>query len=123
MYFLLACRNVTLTSVPGSWYTLDLNFAHAVAEICTTCRFSLLANLTLANARRGTSPYVDFFVGKPGSVLVLDGVVRHRIACTEAHDSAETLKGLKRSAILPGANQTQKLRIENVTFRVREDDV
>jgi hypothetical protein len=113
-----ACRNITLTSTPGSWYTLDLNFAHAVAEICGSCRFSLLSNITLANARRGTSPYVDFFVGKPGSVLVLDGVYRHRIACSETHDSAETLKGLRRSSILPGGNQTQKLQIANITYRV-----
>jgi hypothetical protein len=61
---------------------------------------------------------VDFFVGKPGSMLVLDGVYRHRIACTEAHDSAETLKGLRRSTILPGGNQTQKLLITNITYRV-----
>jgi hypothetical protein len=93
-----------------------------VVEICATCRFSLLANLTMANARRGTSPLVDFFVGKPGSVLVLNGVYRHRIACTEAHDSAQTLRGLRRSAILPGANQPQKLRVENITYAVRCDN-
>jgi hypothetical protein len=89
-----------------------------VAEICASCRFTLLANLTMANARRGASPLVDFFVGKPGSVLELDGIVRHRIACAEAPDSAETLKELRRSTILPGANQTQKVLIKDVSYRV-----
>ncbi|WIA37838.1 hypothetical protein OEZ86_014694 [Tetradesmus obliquus] len=113
-------RNITLTSTPGSWYTLDLNFAHSVVEICSSCRFSLLANLTMANARRGTSPLVDFFVGQPGSVLVLNGIYRHRLACTEAHDSAQTLRGLPRSAILPGAKQPQQLHIKNITYQGKE---
>ncbi|KAF6262724.1 hypothetical protein COO60DRAFT_1674556 [Scenedesmus sp. NREL 46B-D3] len=112
-------RNITITSAPGSWHVLDLNFAHSVVDICATCRIDLLANLTLANARRGASPYVDFFVGTPGSVLALDGVVRHRIACTEAHDAVEALRGLRRSAILPGRDQPQQLLVEGVTYRLQ----
>lgn len=87
-------------------------------EICPTCTFTLLENLTLSNERRGPSPLVDFFVGKPGSVLELNGVYRHRLACTSSREAGETLELLPRSKLLPKPNGTQQIRFLDAQWRV-----
>lgn len=57
-------RNLTIQGAPGTWPTLDLNFAYEILEVCATCIVHLKGNLTIANDRRGTNPTYDFVVGK-----------------------------------------------------------
>lgn len=44
--------------------------------------------VTVENERRGTGGLVDFFVGDPGSRVLMNNVYRLRPACTAAEDSA-----------------------------------
>eukprot|EP00775_Hariotina_reticulata_P003316 gene3316-3593_t len=114
-------RNITLTAAQRSLQqpVLDLNFANSVVQLCASCIFSIV-NITIKNERRGTGPYFDIFTGKPGSRVMPYHCHRWHLACTTAPESAETINSLPRSQILPDPNGTQRLQIQNVSFRGRE---
>jgi len=117
------CRNVTIVgeSDVGAPITLDLAFRRAVVLLCPTCTLSL-RNLTLRNARRGSGVAVDFVVGDEHSqsaAILLEGVYRHRLACTPADDTAEVLSNTPRSSVLqPSATGNQSFTIKTVTRQV-----
>lgn len=95
-------------------------FRRAVVLLCPTCTFTL-RNLTLRNARRGSGVAVDFVVGDEhtqSAAVLLEGVYRHRLACTPADDTAEVLSNTLRSSVLPNASGKQAFTIETVTRQV-----
>lgn len=56
---------------------------------CIICRLFLrLLQVTIQNERRGTGGLIDFFLGEPGSRILLDNVYRLRPACTASADTA-----------------------------------
>lgn len=77
----LGRRNVTLTAKPGLMPVLDFRFLRSVVHLCRTCVFTV-HGIAIANERRGNGASVDFFVGVPGSVLMLRDSYRMRLACT-----------------------------------------
>ncbi|WIA28752.1 hypothetical protein OEZ86_011286 [Tetradesmus obliquus] len=110
-------RNLTIQGAPGTWPTLDLNFAYEILEVCATCIVHLKGNLTIANDRRGTNPTYDFVVGKPGSRVWCDNVYRLRLACTSGNESAETIRRLPRSSLWPNPNAPQEVSVVDVTYK------
>jgi len=77
----VVCRNVTLAAQPGLMPVLDFWFMRSVVHLCRTCVFTM-HDIAIANERRGNGASVDFFVGVPGSVLMLRDSYRMRLACT-----------------------------------------
>jgi hypothetical protein len=62
---------------------LDFQFMRSVVHLCPTCTL-LMRNIAVANERRGNGAMVDFFVGVPGSMLILKDTYRLRLACTSS---------------------------------------
>jgi hypothetical protein len=62
---------------------LDFQFMRSVVHLCPTCTL-LIRHIAVANERRGNGAMVDFFVGVPGSVLILKDSYRLRLACTSS---------------------------------------
>lgn len=60
---------------------LDFRFMRSVVQVCPSCVLRL-QGVAIANERRGNGASVDFFVGTPGSVVVLQDSYRLRLACT-----------------------------------------
>ncbi len=74
-------RNVTVTAYPDEMPLVDFKFIRSAVHLCATCIFHM-RDVSVANERRGNGAAVDFFVGDPGSVLVLEDSLRLRLACT-----------------------------------------
>lgn len=82
-----------------------------------------MANLTVANERRGSNPSMDAFVGAPGSAVVCDGVIRRHLACAPAALSAKAMQRVPRSQVFGVDAAPQQLFIGNVTYRVRSEHI
>lgn len=82
-----------------------------------------LKNLSLRNARRGTGAAVDIFVGDDDhktTAVLLEGLYRHRLACTPGKDATEALETTPRSKHLPASRTgKQEVGLKTVTVQVR----
>lgn len=89
--------------------------------VCPECDVTL-KNLVLRNARRGSGPALDFFVGddRTGAAnVMLESVLRHRLACTTGSDAAEVLANTPRSKMLPPSSSgKQEFSVKTVSFEV-----
>lgn len=64
----------------------------------------------------------DFFVGEPGSVLLLNNTYRQRPACTSRIHAEQLILNSPRSPRFPGPagkEQEQVIGAINVTYKVR----
>jgi hypothetical protein len=115
---------VTITGAPGQVppATLDLAFRRAAVLVCPECDVTL-RNLILRNARRGSGAALDFFVGDDNTGaanVMLQDVLRHRLACTPGSDAAEVLANMPRSKMLPPSSSgKQEFSVKTVNFEVR----
>lgn len=109
-------RSVTLAGGVSPPPTVDFNYTAGVVQLCSGCRF-VLADLVLANERRGSGPEIDAFAGEPSSVVETRNVLRLRQACTPSALAARAAAGMSRSG--DGYGQAQQLRLANVTYAVR----
>ncbi|KAF8061383.1 roco8 [Scenedesmus sp. PABB004] len=109
-------RNVTVTGAEGLGTVLDLAFVRSAVELCGTCHW-VFDNITVANERRGTGGTVDFFLGQPGSTVLMNNVFRLRPACTTAAQSGAVVNQTKRSAYWPNPDGPQNLTYVNASFR------
>jgi hypothetical protein len=95
-----ACRNVTFTGLPGQQPLLDFDFNLSVLELCNICTFTI-ADMAIANERRGANAQLDFFLGRGGSVLNLTNVVRKRMSCTSIEPALRLVRNTQRSPRFP----------------------
>lgn len=115
------CRNVTVTGRPGSLPELDLSFKHEVLALCPSCSMTL-RSLALTRARRGAGDGVQAIVGSEqrGAVLLLQDVVRHRIACSPAEEAAAVISETPRGAVAWRSTMgSQQLRVGSAEYKVR----
>jgi hypothetical protein len=112
---------VTITGQPGTLPVLDLAFKNEVVQLCPTCWLTL-RSIAMTRARRGAGDGVQAVVGseQQGAVLLLQDVIRHRIACSPAEDAAAVLDETPRSVVVAGRNTTagQQLRLGSVEYKV-----
>ncbi|WIA37005.1 hypothetical protein OEZ86_008242 [Tetradesmus obliquus] len=112
-------RNVTVTGRPGSLPELDLAFKHEVLALCPSCSMTL-RSLALTRARRGAGDGVQAIVGSEqrGAVLLLQDVVRHRIACSPAKDAAAVISETPRGAVAWRSTMgSQQLRVGSAEYK------
>lgn len=112
-------RNVTVTGRPGSLPELDLAFKHEVLALCPSCSVTL-RSLALTRARRGAGDGVQAIVGSEqrGAVLLLQHVVRHRIACSPAEDAAAVISETPRGAVAWRSTMgSQQLRVGSAEYK------
>jgi hypothetical protein len=116
------CSNVTVRGAPGipTAPLVDLNFANEVINVCPGCVLTL-ADLVIANSRRGTGEGLDAITGEGAalrSMIVLRNVVQLRPACVPARDAGLALAETPRPAAAAGSQQ-QQYELRDVEFRVR----
>jgi hypothetical protein len=120
---LLCSRNVTITGKPGVLPVLDLAFTNELLELCHTCWLTI-QGVVLTRARRGSGDGVQAVVGgeRLGAVLLLQDVIRQRIACVPAADAAAVVAETPRSAFVPSiAPGQQSAQLGNIQYKVSSE--
>jgi hypothetical protein len=114
-------RNVTITAKPGTLPVLDLAFTNELLELCRAC-WMTIKGVTLTRDRRGSGDGVQAIAGgeQRGAVLLLQDVIRHRIACVPAADAAAVLSETPRSVLVPGgaSDAAQQLSLGSIEYKV-----
>lgn len=115
------CRNVTVTGPGGRLPVLDLGFVPEVVTLGPNAWLTV-AGIAITRTRRSTGESFDSIVGteEPGAVLVLQNVVKQRVACTPPQDTAAVLLETDRSSLVPNSTSgKQEFSLGTTTYRVR----
>jgi hypothetical protein len=107
---------------PGSLPVLDMAFTNELLELCPTCWLTI-KGVVLSRARRGSGDGVQAITGSEqlGAVLLLQDVIRQRIACVPAADAAAVVDETPRSALVPGITsqrQSTQLSMSSMEHKV-----
>jgi hypothetical protein len=100
LWLAVACRDVTITGLPGTTPLLDLHRQAGVVQLCATCTLRL-ANISLSNLTRSGAGIVTFFRGQLGARMVQQNGFSVRLVCQRTDVELAVVNQTQRSSRFP----------------------